>query len=560
MNKKIIISLLLAFVAMAGQGQTKTSALIRGRIINVPKGHEDRLTIHYTEPLQTMSSDEVPLQLDSLGRFEVEVPLQDTAPVFLVWARLLLSPGETYDVEMDGGTGNVIVKGKDAQLSNEVIAHQPSVCTWDMDWMKAQTDAVVIDEAEKELKRLQAANDSIYNSNPTLSAQWRNYANSRAIASIANHLVQRRYVDATVRQSADGKLWQWLHDHFICHLPQPYTLIQDQLGYFVMNYTMELIAPRQRKGFNLRGIDTAISIALEQQADGTINRSDAYADSLRTLRNLLQDYKTLMNNNAADSVLKSHPFALAVPQYFSDTYLSGLLTDGAVGERETIENIERLKDFDMPEDIRDYARAVLLYTQIEQYHAPLKSSLFNLVAEVKNDYLRNIITSTNERYHTLALRSDYESSLMPNEPLEGLTEGKEIFDKIIAPYRGRIVFVDFWGTWCGPCKIDLKNYTHPLHQALSDLPVTYLYLCNGSKTEAWRSTIAEYNLTGDHLVHYNLPAVQQSAVEKYLHVSHFPTYIIFDQEGRRVTTEDSEPKPYNPEAVRRIMQEIMNRK
>ena len=113
-----------------------------------------------------------------------------------------------------------------------------------------------------------------------------------------------------------------------------------------MNYTMELIAPRQRKGFNLRAIDTVISIALEQQADGTINRSDAYADSLRTLRTLLQDYKTLTNNNAADSVLKNHPFALTVPQYFSDAYLSGLLTDGAVRERETMEDIERLKDFD----------------------------------------------------------------------------------------------------------------------------------------------------------------------------------------------------------------------
>ena len=90
MNKKTIITILLALVSMAGQGQTEASALIRGRIINVPKGHEDRLTIHYTEPLQTMSSDEVPLQLDSLGRFEVEVPLLDTAPVILVWTRLLL--------------------------------------------------------------------------------------------------------------------------------------------------------------------------------------------------------------------------------------------------------------------------------------------------------------------------------------------------------------------------------------------------------------------------------------------------------------------------------------
>lgn len=557
--KRTILTALLALVALAGQGQTPTSALIRGRITNVPKGHEDRLTIHYTEPLQTMSSNEVPLQLDSLGRFEVEVPLMDTTPVALVWTRLLLSPGETYDVEMDGGTGDVIVKGRDARLCNEVIAHQPAVCTWDTEWMKTQTDAVVIEEAEKELKQLQAANDSIYRSNPGLSQQWRDYAKSRAMASIASYLVQRRYVDASVRQSADGKLWQWLHDHFICQLPHPYTLIQDELGYIVMNYTLELIAPRQRNGFNLRGIDTAISIALEEQADGTISQSEAYADSLRTLRTMLQDYKALMGNGAPDSVLTSHPFAKTVPQYFSDTYLMGLLTGGAVGERETMENIERLKDLDMPEDVRDYARAVLLYKEIETYHAPLKPTLQSLVAEVRNDYFRNIITSTSNRYHTLALRNDYESSLMSNEPFKDLTDGKEIFDKIIAPYRGRIVYVDFWGTWCGPCKMDLKNHTHPLHQALSDLPVTYLYLCNGSQTEAWRSTIAEYNLTGEHLVHYNLPAALQSAVEKYLHVSHFPTYIIFDREGLRVTTEDREPKPYNPEAVRRTMQEIMNR-
>ncbi|MBR1800047.1 MAG: hypothetical protein IJ767_00920 [Bacteroidaceae bacterium] len=557
--KRTILTALLALVAMAGQGQTPTSALIRGRITNVPKGHEDRLTIHYTEPLQTMSSNEVPLQLDSLGRFEVEVPLMDTTPVAFVWTRLLLSPGEAYDVEMDGGTGEVIVKGRDARLCNEVIAHQPAVCTWDTEWMKTQTDAVVIEEAEKELARLQAANDSIYRSNPTLSQQWRDYAKSRAMASIASYLVQRRYVDASVRQSADGKLWQWFHDHFISQLPHPYTFIQDELGYIVMNYTMEVIAPRVRNGFNLRGIDAAISIALEQQADGTIDRNEVYADSLRTLRTMLQDYNALMGNGAPDSVLTNHPFAKAVPQYFSDTYLMGLLTGGAVGERETMENIERLKDLDMPEDVRDYARAVLLYKEIETYHAPLKPTLQSLVAEVRNDYLRGIITSTSSRYQVLAMRSEHEANLMPNEPLKGLTDGKEIFDKIIAPYRGRIVYVDFWGTWCGPCKMDLKNHTHPLHQALSDLPVTYLYLCNGSQTEAWRSTIAEYNLTGEHLVHYNLPAAQQSAVEKYLHVSHFPTYIIFDREGQRVTTEDCEPKPYHPEAVRRTMQEIMNR-
>lgn len=552
MKKQSIITILLALVTLAGNGQTKSSALLRGRIVNVPKEFENRLSMHYYDPLQTISSNDVPLQLDSFGRFDVEVPLLDTAPVELVWTRLLLSPGETYDVEMDGATGCVVVKGRDAALSNEVIQHQPEGCVWDMEAMKNETDAFVIDAAEKELKRLEATNDSIQKAFG-LSEQWRDYARYRVMSTMADYLVQRRYVDAVVRQSADGKLWQWLHEYFICQMPRPFTLIQDHLGYIVMNYMREVVSPRVRKGFNLRGIDTAISIALEQQADGTISRSEAFADSMRTLRTMLHEYKALSDAGTPDSILASHSFAKAVPQYFSDTYLNGLITGGAVGERETVENINRVASLNMPDDIRDYARAVLLYNQIEQYHASLKPTLLKLASEVKNDYFRTRIIEESNRYHELALRSDYEASLMPNTPLSGLTVGEEIFSKIIKPYRGRILFVDFWGTWCGPCKADLKNHARLLHQALNDLPVTYLYLCNGSATEAWRSTIAEYSLTGEHIVHYNLPAGQQQAVEKYLGVHHFPTYIIFDRDGQRVTTEENEPKPYNPEAVRRMM-------
>lgn len=550
--------LFFTLVALAGQAQTKTSALLRGRIVNVPTEFEDRLSLHYYDPLQTISFNDVPLQLDSLGRFEAEVPLMDTAPVALVWTGLLLSPGETYDVEMDGATGSVVVKGRNAALTNEVIQHQPEVCAWDMDAMKHETDAFVIDAAEKELKRLEAANDSIQKTNG-LSVQWRNYAKSHVLSTMAGYLVQRRYVDAAVRQSADGKLWRWLHDHFICQMPRPYTLIQDHLGYIIMNYTMELVSPRGRKGFNLRGIDTAISIALDQQADGTIDRSEAYADSLRSLRTMLREYKALSDAGTPDSILASHPFAKAVPQYFSDTYLKGLLTDGAVGERETAEDFNRVASLDMPDDIRDYARAVLLFSQMERYHAPLKPVLLKLAGEVKNDYFRTRIIEQSNRYHDFALRSDYEASLMSNEPLAGMTDGEEIFSRIIRPYRGRILFVDFWGTWCGPCKYDLKNCTLPLHQALSDLPVTYLYLCNGSTTEAWRSTIAEYSLTGENLVHYNLPAAQQSAVEKYLGVHKYPTYIIFDRNGQRVTTEDNEPRPFDPEAIRKMMMEFLEK-
>jgi thiol-disulfide isomerase/thioredoxin len=332
------------------------------------------------------------------------------------------------------------------------------------------------------------------------------------------------------------------------------------LGYIIMYYTEELVAPRTRNKYNLSGIDTAIDIALEQQADGTISKTVAFADSLRTLRTMLQDYKALVKSNAADSLLDSHPFEHAGKEFLSDPYFKNLFRNGLVSERETDQHIKRVASLDMPEEVRDYARAALLYNEVEQYHAPLRPALQALLGEVKDNYLRSLVIEQSNHYRDLALLKEADkASLMPNEPLTGLTDGKDIFDKIIEPYRGRIVYVDFWGTWCVPCKNYLKNNTHPLHQALSDLPVTYLFLCNGSETEAWRSTIAEYKLTGEHFVHYNLPADQQQAVEQYLGIHKFPTYIIFDQDGQRVTTEENEPRPNNPEAVRKKMLELIGK-
>lgn len=86
--------------------------------------------------------------------------------------------------------------------------------------------------------------------------------------------------------------------------------------------------------------------------------------------------------------------------------------------------------------------------------------------------LRSYINGMKAQYNTL---SDEEIEALDETPIDSLIDGKDIFQKLIAPYRGRVIYVDFWGTWCGPCQREMEHLPE-LHETLKELPVTYMYL------------------------------------------------------------------------------------
>ena len=122
------------------------------------------------------------------------------------------------------------------------------------------------------------------------------------------------------------------------------------------------------------------------------------------------------------------------------------------------------------------------------------------------------------------------NSLRPSSDVEGMSDGEKILRKLIEPYQGKLIYVDIWGTWCAPCRENLKE-SWRVREALKDYDIVYLFLANNSSDEAWKSVISEYNLTGPNCVHYNLPEDQQNAIERYIGVNGYPTYKLIDKEG-----------------------------
>lgn len=147
-----------------------------------------------------------------------------------------------------------------------------------------------------------------------------------------------------------------------------------------------------------------------------------------------------------------------------------------------------------------------------------------------------------------------EVKALDETPIDSLVDGKTIFQKLIAPYRGRVIYVDLWGTWCGPCMREME-YVSQLHETLKDLPVTYMYFANKSPEELWQKAAKRFGLEGENCVNLRLPDSQQRAVEDYLGIQGFPTYLLIAPDGTIFT--NKAPRPSQPNAVRETILKLI---
>ena len=147
-----------------------------------------------------------------------------------------------------------------------------------------------------------------------------------------------------------------------------------------------------------------------------------------------------------------------------------------------------------------------------------------------------------------------EITALAEMPMDSIVNGKDIFQKLIAPYRGRVIYVDIWGTWCGPCLQEMQ-FLPQLHEELKNLPVTYMYLANNSPEELWGKAAKRFGLEGTDCVNLRLPDAQQSAVEEYLGVQGFPTFLLVAPDG--TVYSNNAPRPSFPTSVREAIQEML---
>ncbi|MBF9221048.1 TlpA family protein disulfide reductase [Hymenobacter ruricola] len=114
-------------------------------------------------------------------------------------------------------------------------------------------------------------------------------------------------------------------------------------------------------------------------------------------------------------------------------------------------------------------------------------------------------------------------------------EGKKV---TLDELRGKVLYLDFWGTWCGPCMKEMPA-SNELKKKFKGRDVAFVYISVGDKADKWQQVLAAEHLTSPASVHLRSP--EGDDVASRYQVTGYPTYWLIGRDGRIITR--SAPRP-----------------
>ncbi|MGQ7855226.1 TlpA family protein disulfide reductase [Pedobacter sp. WC2501] len=126
-----------------------------------------------------------------------------------------------------------------------------------------------------------------------------------------------------------------------------------------------------------------------------------------------------------------------------------------------------------------------------------------------------------------------------------------IIESIVSKHKGKVILIDLWATWCGPCLEAMQRFRTTKNE-FHDKNVVFVYLTNSSSPR----NLWEEKVKGIGNQHYYLNDAQWTYVMTFFGFQAIPSYLLFNKEGVLVKKITAFPEN---EYVKKMIDEQLDR-
>ncbi|MDD3772208.1 MAG: TlpA disulfide reductase family protein [Weeksellaceae bacterium] len=121
-------------------------------------------------------------------------------------------------------------------------------------------------------------------------------------------------------------------------------------------------------------------------------------------------------------------------------------------------------------------------------------------------------------------------------------------DANLADFRGKVVFLNIWGSWCPPCVAEMPSI-QSLYESKRD-DVEFVLLTMQDRPEKFVPFLEENN--------YSMPVYEaNSPLPKSLIPNSFPTTFIINKKGE-VVLKETKSKDWNQKEIHQLLDKLIN--
>jgi thiol-disulfide isomerase/thioredoxin len=191
----------------------------------------------------------------------------------------------------------------------------------------------------------------------------------------------------------------------------------------------------------------------------------------------------------------------------------------------------------LPHDaFRDKLNYLLVKEAMDQ--ASDTTELHYLMGTYGQNIADTVLDSKLRKHYQLLYRLS-EGQPFPSFDLRNAQDSTQHIDQ----YRGKLVAIDVWATWCGPCKVEDPFFEKLAHKH-KDQPIAFIALSIDRDLDAWRKDVQTRSKIVDHWYVKDVQSFMRN-----LNIPSIPRYILIDKEGRFVNNQMPNPSDRNFEAL-----------